>query len=157
MARKIVNAALLLSGGEPILTVEHLHRHLRNSKGYDKTLNKLIITHLADGNCTAELKIEEEHTNPMGTMHGGLVTSLVDAVSTWGLFTHKNGRHTSVTVELNTTFIQGAKMGEVIEITSNTTRAGKTLAFLDVSVRNKTTKALLVKASHIKYIIESKI
>lgn len=40
-----------------------------------------------DGNCVAELKIAEEHTNPLGGLHGGLSATLIDTVSSWGLFT----------------------------------------------------------------------
>lgn len=64
---------------------------------------QLKITTAEDGRCVAELKVEEEHTNPMGGLHGGLSATLIDDVSSWGLFTHKNAGVPSVSVDLHAT------------------------------------------------------
>ena len=37
------------------------------------------------GNCKCEMKVDDEHQNRMGTLHGGMTSTLVDAVSTWAL------------------------------------------------------------------------
>lgn len=40
-----------------------------------------------NGKCVAEMKVEEEHTNRGGVLHGGFTATLVDAVSTMALMT----------------------------------------------------------------------
>lgn len=37
------------------------------------------------GKIVCEMKVEEEHTNRFGTLHGGLTATLIDVVSTTAL------------------------------------------------------------------------
>ena len=37
------------------------------------------------GSCKCEMTVSEEHQNRGGTLHGGMTSTLVDAVSTWAL------------------------------------------------------------------------
>jgi acyl-coenzyme A thioesterase 13 len=53
-----------------------------------------------EGHCRAELVVEPEHQNKMGTLHGGLTATLVDALSTVALMTHKVGIP-GITVDLH--------------------------------------------------------
>lgn len=57
----------------------------------------------SDGGCVCELKVTEDNKNLYGTMHGGIMATLVDAVSTWGMeaLTSNPG----VSVELNITYV----------------------------------------------------
>lgn len=50
-------------------------------------------------------------------------------------------------------FLKGGKIGDDLLIDVKTVRCGKTLAFLDVFIKNKATGDLLVKGSHTKYIL----
>lgn len=61
----------------------------------------MIIKSIKDGRCLAEMKVEEEHTNPMGGLHGGLSATLVDTVSSYALLTHKHGAVASVSVDIH--------------------------------------------------------
>lgn len=40
-----------------------------------------------EGRCLCKLKVGEEHTNPGGTLHGGMTASMVDTISTMALLT----------------------------------------------------------------------
>lgn len=52
------------------------------------------------GRCLAEVKIEKEHTNRAGALHGGFTATLVDVVSTLALMTAENGSP-GVSVNMN--------------------------------------------------------
>ena len=52
------------------------------------------------GKCTCELKVDEEHQNRGGTLHGGLTATLVDVVSTYALMTTGTGAP-GVSVDMN--------------------------------------------------------
>lgn len=54
-----------------------------------------------NGKIIAQLKIEEEHSNIMGGLHGGLSATLVDSISSFALTTLKNGTAPSVSVNMN--------------------------------------------------------
>lgn len=43
---------------------------------------------LEGGACTLYLKVEQEHTNVFGTLHGGLTASIMDVISYFALETH---------------------------------------------------------------------
>lgn len=128
-----------------------------------------------NGQCQAELKVEHEHTNPMGGLHGGFSATLVDIISSCALLTHKKGEAPSVSVDMNLTwvicykllsnfltknlyffcfrYLKGAQIGDEIVIDAKTLKAGKNVAFLEVEIKEKTTGALLVKGAHTKYLL----
>lgn len=106
-------------------TADYLRQILKNHGGrFERVLEKVSVDFLAvlylinnkqffcgqlniisadEGRCVAELKIAEEHTNPLGGLHGGLSATLIDSVSTWGLLTHKNAGVPSVSVDIHAT------------------------------------------------------
>jgi acyl-coenzyme A thioesterase 13 len=104
------------------------------------------------GRCVASLKVEEEHTNPGGTLHGGLSAVLVDNVSTLALALPDEDFKFGVSVDMNLSYIKAAAIGQEILIDAKVLKRGRTLAFLEVELRNKETNDLLVKGSHTKFI-----
>lgn len=48
----------------------------------------MSVVSAGDGKCTAEFKVEEEHQNFGGTLHGGFSATLVDGISTLALMTY---------------------------------------------------------------------
>ena len=48
----------------------------------------------------AELTVEEQHQNAVGTLHGGLTASLIDSLTTLALLSMENGRP-GVSIDLN--------------------------------------------------------
>ncbi|XP_030760893.1 acyl-coenzyme A thioesterase 13-like [Sitophilus oryzae] len=139
-----------------VLTAAQLSKVLQNTKGFERVLSKIKVISLENGKCNAELKVEDEHTNALGTLHGGLSATLVDGVSTYALMTHKYGQVPNVSVNINMEYIKGAKVGDEVQILANTIRVGKTLAFLEVAIKDKATGTLLVKGSHTKFMMNPK-
>lgn len=52
--------------------------------------SQVVITAAGDGHCKAEFTVDEDMTNPGGTLHGGCTATVVDVISTLGLLSHKN-------------------------------------------------------------------
>lgn len=129
---------------------------LRTTKSFDKILSKLKVISVENGKCTAELKVEEEHCNAMGGLHGGFSATIVDSVSTYALATHKFGALPHVSVNINIEYLKGAKIGDEIQIIADTIKVGKTLAFLAVQIKEKNSGSLLVKGTHTKYLLNSR-
>ncbi|KAL1132012.1 hypothetical protein AAG570_011622 [Ranatra chinensis] len=101
--------------------------------------------------CKAEMMVQEEHTNNFGTLHGGMTTSLVDIVSTIALSTHKIAA-LGVSVDLHIEFLKAAPLGSEVVIEAKTTKAGRTLAFLEVLLTDKSTGDIIAQGSHIKFV-----
>lgn len=123
---------------------------LAEEGGFDRNLAKLCLVSAGNGKCTAEMKIEKEHTNRGGFLHGGLTATLVDAVSTMALMATENGVP-GLSVDLNVSYLKAAKTGEEIIINAETLKAGKNLAFLSVYITNKESGDLIARGSHTKY------
>lgn len=59
------------------------------------------------------LHVSQLHTNSIGTMHGGLATAFLDEVI--GEIVNKLGNRKHVTVQISTTFLRTAQVGDFLE------------------------------------------
>ncbi|XP_009575678.1 PREDICTED: acyl-coenzyme A thioesterase 13 [Fulmarus glacialis] len=103
------------------------------------------------GKIVCEMKVEEEHTNRGGTLHGGLTATLVDVVSTAALL-YTERALPGVSVDMNITYTSAAKIGEEILITAQILKQGRNLAFASVDLTNKETGKLIAQGRHTKYL-----
>jgi len=65
------------------------------------------IIEAGGGRCICELRVDEEHQNRAGTLHGGMTATLVDIVSTAALMSNDNtgpGVSVDMTVSLVLSF-----------------------------------------------------
>ncbi|XP_044263124.1 acyl-coenzyme A thioesterase 13-like [Tribolium madens] len=134
-----------------VLEAAGLMNFIRSSKGFDKVLEKVKILSLGGGKCSAEFKVDESHTNPMGGLHGGFSATLVDCISTYALMTKVEVPNVSVDIHMS--YLKGAKIGDDVLIDASLLKTGKSLAFLEVELKNKKNGDLLVKGSHTKFLM----
>ncbi|XP_008992136.1 acyl-coenzyme A thioesterase 13 [Callithrix jacchus] len=118
---------------------------------FDRVLGKVTLVSAAPGKVIFEMKVEEEHTNKLGTLHGGLTATLIDSISTFALLCTERGAP-GVSVDLNVTFMSPAKLGEDVVITAHVLKQGKTLAFTSVDLTNKATGKLIAQGRHTKHL-----
>ncbi|KAI0203664.1 Thioesterase/thiol ester dehydrase-isomerase [Astrocystis sublimbata] len=99
--------------------------------------NNFRVNSATHGKVDFELDITKDHTNRLGTLHGGTIASLVDlggslAVASTGLYA------TGVSTDLNVTYLSsGGKVGDKLTGTAVCDRIGKTLAYTSVTFRNQ--------------------
>ncbi|KAK9719294.1 Thioesterase superfamily [Popillia japonica] len=126
------------------------------NKGFDRVIDKVKVVSADNGGCVAEFTVQEEHTNPMGTLHGGFSATLIDDVSSFAL-RGVLGNKMHVSVAMNISYLKSAKIGEEVVVDAQTLKVGKNLAFLLVTLKNKQSGELLVKGSHTKFILEKEL
>ncbi|XP_028941058.1 acyl-coenzyme A thioesterase 13 [Antrostomus carolinensis] len=119
------------------------------TQGFDLSAMKLLSA--APGKIVCEMKVEEEHTNRGGTLHGGLTATLVDVVSTAALL-YTERAVPGVSVDMNITYTSAAKIGEEILITAQILKQGRNLAFASVDLTNKASGKLIAQGRHTKYL-----
>ncbi|XP_012313949.1 acyl-coenzyme A thioesterase 13 [Aotus nancymaae] len=124
---------------------------LAKTRCFDRVLGKVTLVSAAPGKVIFEMKVEEEHTNKLGTLHGGLTATLIDTISTYALLCTERGA-TGVSVDLNITYMSPAKLGEDVVITAHVLKQGKTLAFTSVDLTNKATGKLIAQGRHTKHL-----
>jgi uncharacterized protein (TIGR00369 family) len=92
-----------------------------------------------EGYVRMSITLEEHHTNPNGVMHGGVVTTLMDEAlggviaSVRGLETMFAAPH--ATVEMNASFLSGARPGDRIVVEARVLRLGRRVAFGEAEAR----------------------
>lgn len=136
------------------LTIQSLRaviKNLQESPCFDRVLDKMNLLSASPGKVVCEMKVEEEHTNRGGTLHGGLTATLVDVVSTAALMYTEKGSP-GVSVDMNITYMSAAKIGEEILITAEILKQGRTLAFASVDLTNKATGKLIAQGRHTKFL-----
>ncbi len=92
-----------------------------------------IQTRRIDGTKHYGLQTDARHRNGIGTVHGGVVTSLLDqviALETW----NAAGRQPTATVQMDTRFLGAARAGDFLEATATIRRMTGSLAFVDAQV-----------------------
>lgn len=84
---------------------------------------------IEDGRVRYRLAIDERHDNTEDRAHGGLVMSFLDEAL--GLFSHRNRPNDRLlTISFDCQFIDGARLGEFIEVEPEVVRATRSLSFL---------------------------
>ncbi|KAM3596528.1 uncharacterized protein V6R79_016095 [Siganus canaliculatus] len=124
---------------------------MAESPGYDRVLSKVGVLSASPGKVVCELRVEEEHTNRGGTLHGGLTATLVDVISTLAIMNSERAAP-GVSVDMNITYMSAAKIGEDILITAQVLKQGRTLAFATVDLTSKPTGKPIAQGRHTKHL-----
>jgi uncharacterized protein (TIGR00369 family) len=93
---------------------------------------------LREGYARLSIVLEPHHTNPNGVMHGGLITTMMDSAlgaALGALRGEEAGRNPHATVEMNASFLAGARPGDRIVVEGRVLRLGKTIAFGEAEAR----------------------
>ncbi|MBN3295348.1 ACO13 thioesterase, partial [Amia calva] len=80
-----------------------------------------------------------------------MTATLVDVVSTVALL-HTERQAPGVSVDMNITYMNAAKLGDDVLITAQVLKQGRTLAFATVDITNKATGKLIAQGRHTKHL-----
>ncbi|KAJ7991942.1 hypothetical protein DPEC_G00289090 [Dallia pectoralis] len=132
-------------------SLKQIFRVMLDTRGFDRVLSKVDIVTASPGKVVCEFKVEEEHTNRGGTLHGGLTATLVDIISTTAIMYSERGAP-GVSVDMNITYMNAAKLGEDVLITAQVLKQGRSLAFATVDLTNKSSGKLIAQGRHTKHL-----
>jgi acyl-coenzyme A thioesterase 13 len=102
-----------------------------------------------EGLVRLSLALTEDHTNPNGVMHGGVITSLMDEAvggviaSVRGVEVMRAAPH--ATVEMNVSFISGARPGDEIVVEARALKVGRSAAFGEAEARRRSDDVIVAK------------
>ncbi|TWW65694.1 acyl-coenzyme A thioesterase 13 [Takifugu flavidus] len=132
-------------------TIKQIMRVMVEGSGFERTLSKVDVLSTSAGKVVCGMRVEEEHTNKGGTLHGGLTATLVDVISTLAIMNSERGAP-GVSVDMNITYMNAAKIGEDVLITAQVLKQGRTLAFATVDLTSKVTGKLIAQGRHTKHL-----
>jgi acyl-coenzyme A thioesterase 13 len=111
-----------------------------------------------EGRVVMSLKLDDRHMNPGGMLHGGVLPYLMDEatghviVTVRGLEAMAKAPH--VTVDMNVSFLSGARPGDELECEARTVRVGRSVAFAEAEVRRRGRDDLVAKGRFTYVIVE---
>lgn len=85
---------------------------------------------------TVQIKLSwrPEYGNSLGIMHGGVIATLIDTTAACALLTR--GRRAGPTINLRVDYLKAIREGTDVIAEGKVRRSGRTLAFVDVEVRD---------------------
>ena len=105
---------------------------------------------IGSGRCKAEFQVADEHLNRTGGLHGGFTSCLVETVSSEIVVSRENCPF-CVSVDIQVTFLKGARKGDEIVIDARTIRAGRSFVFLECELRHKRDDSIIARGTHTVY------
>lgn len=102
------------------------------------------LREVKEGEITVDFTVRKEMTNPVGTIHGGIVSLMCDEVIGMTTFSLYNEYHYT-SINLSVDFLASAKEGEALSVCAKVIRKGRTIINLTCTVTNETGK-LIAKA-----------
>ena len=112
------------------------------------------LTELGMGSATLEMKVGQKFYNPMGTVHGGIMTDLADACMGIAVISTLEKNETFTTLELKMNFLRPVFSGRLIA-TSKILHRGRTIALSESTVMNSEGK-LVARAVSTCMILSTK-
>jgi len=97
-----------------------------------------------EGEVTVRFTVREEMTNPVGTIHGGMISLMCDEVIGMTCFSLHNEYHFT-SINLVVDFLSAAREGDTLDVCAKVIRKGRTIINLTCTVTNETGK-LVAKA-----------
>jgi uncharacterized protein (TIGR00369 family) len=96
---------------------------------FDEIMGPFYFTRGDDGRGRCAFRAGQKHMNAGGRMHGGALMTFADIALFMLAYETMEG-HRGVTVQLDSTFLDGAKVGDLVEASGEVTRAGRSLVFV---------------------------
>lgn len=97
---------------------------------------KPTLKHVEEGIIEAEITVLKEHTNPINTMHGGVMALVIDEFTGACAYTLHN-KELHVSQNLYVDYFKPAFEGETIRVISKCIRKGSKIINVECSLYNK--------------------
>nr|WP_321463014.1 PaaI family thioesterase [uncultured Cohaesibacter sp.] len=104
--------------------------------GFVGLIGPLLRRREEDGSKRYALRVGPAHLNHIGSLHGGVITSLLDqtiALEAW----NAAGRKPTVTIQMDTRFLGAAREGELITARAKIRKATRSMIFVDADVTSQ--------------------
>lgn len=105
----------------------------------------LELVYARDGSSRMELDVGEQHANPMGTVHGGIICDLADGAMGTAFASTLGDGDSFTTIELKVNFLRPFRTGRLVA-EGRVVHAGRTLALTECDVRDEE-RRLIARAS----------
>ena len=120
------------------------------SNGYTKHTGVEVLE-AGDGRAVGRIVLDERHVNPIGSIHGGCIFTLMETIA--GTAFTSTGK-VCTTLSSNVDFLNGAIGSKVLTAVAEAVRIGNHIAVFDVRVTDDRER-LIARASVTFYVLEN--
>ncbi|CAI9108848.1 OLC1v1008547C1 [Oldenlandia corymbosa var. corymbosa] len=114
----------------------------------------LKVDHIERGRVVCSFTVPPRLLNTGNSLHGGATATLVDLVGSAVVYSI-GAPATGVSVEINVSYLDGAYVGDEIEVEAKALRIGKAIAVVNVELRKKNSGKVIAQGRHTKYLAVS--
>jgi uncharacterized protein (TIGR00369 family) len=97
---------------------------------------RILTEELGQGTAKLSLPVEPHLTNSMGTVHGGVIMSLLDIALCTAARTLHAGSIGAITIDMSTSFLDGGK-GSKLLADARVLKDGRSMSFVEAEARNE--------------------
>jgi acyl-CoA thioesterase len=97
---------------------------------------KILTEELGQGTARLSVPVEKHLTNSMGTVHGGVIMSLLDIALCTAARTLHPGSIGAITIDMSTSFLDGGS-GARLLAEARVLKDGRTMSFVEAEARNE--------------------
>ncbi|HYN11385.1 MAG TPA: PaaI family thioesterase [Burkholderiales bacterium] len=97
---------------------------------------KILTEELADGRARLSLPVEKHLSNSIGTVHGGVIMSLLDVALCTAARTLHPDSIGVITIDMSTSFIGGGSGGKLFA-EARVLKDGRSMSFVEAEARNE--------------------
>lgn len=111
------------------------HSGWKNLKAgpYMDGIGPVLRTKALDGSTLYGFQADASHSNAIGTVHGGVLASLLDqaiAVDAW----NTANRQPTVTLQMDIRFVTAARAGDLLEASTTLRHGTRSMLFMDAEI-----------------------
>jgi uncharacterized protein (TIGR00369 family) len=106
----------------------------------------LVLTEIEPGRAVFQMRAEERHHNPMGTLHGGIYCDLADAAMGWAYAATLAQGERCTTVELKINFLRAVREA-TLTAEAKVIKAGSTLGYVECEIQDEQGRLVAKAAS----------
>ncbi|CAG8793622.1 28679_t:CDS:1, partial [Dentiscutata erythropus] len=99
-----------------------------------------------------EIIVLPNHLSHLKVINGGMIGMLINISGSLAIASKGMLSSAGVSTDINVSFINSAKEGDILLINSECIKFGKAMAYTDVKIYNKNTKKLIAQGRHTMYI-----
>jgi acyl-coenzyme A thioesterase 13 len=115
--------------------------------GYGNALGAIFLEY-AEGKASVELEVNESHLNIGKTVHGGVISGLLDIALSAAVTSKFLGKaETVVTLQMNVNFLRAATLGDTLIAKGEIIKHGSTIIYVEGEIRSIKENKLIAKAS----------
>ncbi|KAJ1982709.1 hypothetical protein H4R34_001617 [Dimargaris verticillata] len=119
----------------PLHHVRTVFRRFIRHNGFDAAiLAQLAIIEATPGRVVCQVPVQQENTNRLGTAHGGWLATIVDVAGSLSIASYGRDK-TGVSVDINTSYLSAAKLGDMLTVDAVCLKLGRNLAFTQVDLK----------------------